>query len=116
MAASGIAVDGAEVALAVHQHVAHGKGLGHADDGVIHRRVAVGVVFTDHVTHDAGGLLVALVPVVVELVHREQHAPVYRLETIAYVRESAANDHAHGIIEVGLLELVLNVDGKNFLG
>ena len=112
----GVAVDGAEVALAVYQHVAHGKGLGHTDDGVVHRRVAVGMVLTDHVTHDTGRLLVALVPVVVELVHREQHPPVHRLEAIAHIRECAAHDHAHGVIEVGLLELVLDVDGNNFLG
>jgi hypothetical protein len=49
-----VAVYRAEVALAVDQHVPHGKVLRHAHDGVVHRLVTVGVVFTNHVTHDTG--------------------------------------------------------------
>ena len=67
-----VAVHGTEVALAVHQGIAQGEVLGHADDGVVHRRVTVGVVFTDDVTHHAGGFLVSLVPVIAQLVHGEQ--------------------------------------------
>jgi hypothetical protein len=56
MAAGVIAVDRAEVALAVHQHVAHRKVLRHAHDGVVHRLVAVRVVLADDVADDACGL------------------------------------------------------------
>ena len=112
----GVAVDGAEVALAVHQHVAHGKRLRHTHDGIVHRRVAVGVVLTDHVAHHPGGFLVTLVPVVAELVHGVQHPPVHRLESVAHVRQRPPHDHTHGVIEVRLLQLVLDIDGKNFFG
>ena len=74
------------------------------------------VVLTDDVTDDAGGLLVGLVPVVAELVHGEQHAAVHRLEAIAHVRQGPANDHAHGVVEVGLLQLVFNIDRGDFFG
>ena len=111
-----VAVDGPEVALAVHQHVAHGKRLGHTYDGIVDGRVTVWVVFTDHVSHHTGGLFIRLVPVVVELVHGEQHPPVYRFQAIAHVRQGAAHDHAHGVIKVGLLQLVLDIDGKDFFG
>src|SRR5690606_27650346 len=53
-----VAVDGAKVALTVHQHIAQRKGLRHTHYGVVHRRVAVRVVFTDNVTHHAGGFQV----------------------------------------------------------
>jgi hypothetical protein len=112
----GVAVDGAEVALAVDQHVAHGERLRHAHDRVVDRRIAVRVVLTDHVTDDAGGLLVRLVPVVVQLVHGEQHAPVHGLEAVAHVGQGPPDDHAHGVVEIGLLQLVLDGDGGNLSG
>src|SRR5690606_25370723 len=79
---SGITVNGTEVALAIHQHVAHGERLGHADDGVVHGRVAVRVVLTDDVADHTSRLLVRLVPVVAELAHGIQHAPVHGLEAV----------------------------------
>jgi hypothetical protein len=45
------------------------------------------VVLTDHVTDDTGALLVSLVPVVAQLVHREQHAAMDRLEAVAHIRQ-----------------------------
>jgi hypothetical protein len=84
-----VAVDRAEVALAVDQHVAQREVLRHAHDGVVHRRVAVRVVLADHVADDARALLVGPVPVVVQLVHREQHAPVHRLEAVARIGQGA---------------------------
>jgi flagellar biosynthesis/type III secretory pathway ATPase len=49
--------------------------------------VAVRVVFADHVADDARRLLVGLVPVVRKLVHREEHAAVNGLQSIARIRE-----------------------------
>jgi hypothetical protein len=57
----GVAVDGAEVALPVHQRVAHGEFLGQAHQGVVHGGVAVRVVLADDVADHAGGLLVGAV-------------------------------------------------------
>ena len=44
-----IAVDGAEVALPVHQQVAQREGLRHAHQGVVHRLVAVRVIFANDI-------------------------------------------------------------------
>ena len=112
----GVAIYGAKVTLAIHQHVTHGKGLRHAHDGIVDRRIPVGVILTDHVPHYPGGLLVTLVPVVAELVHCMQHAPVHRLEAVAHIRQGSPDDDAHGVVQVRLLELVLDIDGKNFFG
>ena len=49
-----VSIDRAEVALAIHQHVAQRKVLRHANNGVVHRAVAVGMVFANDVTHDTG--------------------------------------------------------------
>ena len=81
-----VAIDRTEVALAIDQHVAQGKILCHAHDRVIDRGIAVRVVLTDHVTDDTRRFLVRLVPVVVQLVHREQYPAMHRLQTVARIR------------------------------
>ena len=52
-----IAVDVAEVALAVDQRVALGEVLGQAHQGVVDRHVAVRVVLADHVADHPGDFL-----------------------------------------------------------
>jgi hypothetical protein len=74
------------------------------------------VVFTNHIPHDTGRFLVGPVPVVVQLVHGEQHAPVHRLEAIARIRQGPAHDHAHGVIEITAAHLLFKADGQGFFG
>jgi len=76
----------------------------------------VRVVLTDHVTDHTGGFLVRLVPVVAQLAHGVEHATVHRFQAIARVRQRTADDHAHGVIKVGLLELVFDIDREDFFG
>ena len=111
-----VAVHRAEVALAIDQHVAQRKVLRHANNGVVHRGVAVRVVLADHVPDDASALLVSTVPVVVEFVHREQHAPVDWLEAVTRVRQRTTDDHAHRVIQIRAPHLLFEADGQCFLG
>ena len=67
----GVVVDGAEVALAVDERVAHGEVLRQADQRVVDRRVAVRVVLAHHLADDAGALRVGPVGLQAGLVHRE---------------------------------------------
>ena len=101
-----IVVDGAEVALAVHQHDTQREILRHAHQRVVDRQVAVRVVFAHHLADHTGALHVLLVVVEPQLVHAEQDAPVHRLEAVANVGQRARHDHAHGVIEVAALHLV----------
>src|SRR5690606_138111 len=101
-----VAVDGAEVALSVHQRVAHGEILRQAHDGVVNGGITVRVVFTDDVADDTGRFLVGTIPIVVEFVHGKQDTAMHRLQTISHVGKSTANDHAHGVIEVAAAHLL----------
>ena len=112
----GVAIDRAEIALAIHQHVAQGEVLGHAHDGVVHGGIPVGVVFADDIAHHPGGLLVGLVVVIAHLVHGEQDAPVDGLETVSHIWQGPAHDDAHGVIHVGLAHFVLDVDRRDDAG
>jgi hypothetical protein len=62
--------------LTINQHVTQGEILRHTNDGVVNGGVTVRMVLTDHVTDDTGRLLVRPVPVVIELMHREQNTTV----------------------------------------
>ena len=53
-----VAVDRAEVALAVDERVAHREVLGEPDEGVVQGDVAVRVVLAHHLADDRGALAV----------------------------------------------------------
>ena len=55
----GVAVDRAEIPLAVDQRVPHHPGLGKPHQGVVDGLVAVGVIVLHHLAHDGGALAVA---------------------------------------------------------
>ena len=106
----GVAVDGAEVALPVHQRVAHGEILGQTHQGIVHGAVAVGVVLTDDVTDDARRFLVRTVVTVGQLVLGVHDAPVHGLEAVARVGDGAPDDDRKGILQIGFAEFLLNAD------
>ena len=109
-----IAVDRAEVALAVDQRVAHREVLRHAHQRLVGRGVAVRVVLAEHVADDPRALDVGPVPDVVRLVHREQDAAVHRLQPVAHVGQRPPDDHAHRVIEVGAAHLLFEADRECF--
>ncbi len=104
-----VAVDGAEVTLTVHQRIAHRPVLSQAHQSTIDTRVAVGVVLTHHVAHDAGALLRRSVVKDTVLVHRVQNAAVHRLETVAHIGQSPSHNHRHRIVDIGSLHRLLNI-------
>jgi hypothetical protein len=108
-----VAVDRAEIALAVEQRQAHRELLRHADQRVVDRLVAMRMVLADHVADDAGRLAIRLVPVVAVLVHRMENAPVHRLEPVADVGQRPRHDHAHGVVEIGAAHLLLDRNGAD---
>ena len=104
-----VAVDGAEVALAVDHGVAQREVLRHADQGVVDRLLAVRMELTQHLADDAGGLAVGPVGPQPHLVHGVQDAAVYRLEAVAGIGQRAADDDRHGVGQVGRSDLVLHL-------
>ena len=105
-----IAVDVAEVALAVDQRVAHREVLGEAHHRVVDRLVAVRVVVAHHLADDLGALLVAAGGVEPQLAHGIEDAPVHRLQAVAHVGQRPVHDGGERIGEVALLQRVLEAD------
>ena len=51
---------------------------------------------------------------VVEFAHRIQHPAVDGLQTISNIGQRTPYDDAHRIVEIGLTELVLDIDRDDF--
>lgn len=47
------------------------------------------------------------------VVHRVEDPPVHGLEAVPHVGEGASDDDGHGVVEIGLLHLPLEVDFRN---
>ena len=108
-----IAVDVAEVALAVDQRVALGEVLREADHGVVDRLIAVRMVLTDDVADDAGAFLEGRGRVEAQFAHGEEQAAMDRLQAVAHVRQGAVHDGRERIGEVALLERLAQIDRQH---
>ena len=105
-----VAVDRAEVALAVDERVAQREILGEANECVVQRHVAVRVVLAHHLADDRGALAVARGGGQAHLVHRVEDPAMDGLEAVAHVGQGAADDDAHRVVEIGGPQLLLDGD------
>ena len=95
-----VAIDAAEVALAIDERVAQREVLRHADHGFVDRPVAVRVVPAHDIADDAGRLAVARARARAAIEHAPEDLALHRLEAVAHVRQGTRDDDAHGVVEV----------------
>ncbi len=104
-----IAVDIAEIALALDQRIAGGEFLGQAHQRVIDRLVAVRVILADHVADHAGALLEGAVGVEPQLAHGIEQAAMHRLQAVAHIGQRARHDGRQRIGQVTLAEAPVRI-------
>ncbi len=104
-----IAVDRAKVALAVNERVAGVEGLGHAHERGVDGAVSMRMIAHHGLTHDGRALAMPPAGSKVQIPHGHEDSALRRLQAIANVWKRPLNDDAHGIGEVGLLELILDI-------
>ena len=105
----GVAVHGAEVALAVHKRVTQAEILRQTHHGIIDRSVAVRVVRAQHRTDGIGRFAVGVLRVVAALVHRVQDAAVDGLQAVAHIGQSARHDNRHRVVKERRLDFLLHI-------
>ena len=68
------------------------------------------MVFLEALADDAGALGIFFVVLHALAVHGREDAPVDGLEAVASVRQSAADNHRHRVVEVGAAHFLFDVD------
>ena len=109
-----IAVDVAEIALAVDQRIARGKILREAHQRIIDRLIAVRMERAHHVANDFCRFLERRAGVKPQQPHAIEDAAMHRLQAVAGVRQRAVHDGRERISEVALLERVAQHDLVDF--
>ena len=109
-----IAVDIAEIALAVDQRIARGKILGEAHQRVVDRLVAMRMERAHHVADDLGGFLERRAGVEPQQPHAVEDAAVHRLQPVARIGQRAVHDGRQRIGEIALFERVAQPDLVDF--
>ena len=95
----GVAVNRAEVAMAIDEWNAHGKILREANHGVVHGGIAMRVIFANNIANRAGRFAMRPIRGDAAVVHRVQDSTMHGLQAIANVRQGARNNNAHRIFE-----------------
>ena len=111
-----IAVDRAEVALAVDHKIAEAEGLREPDHCVVDGGVAVWMIVAHDVADDLGRLGVLLVELKAHLLHAVKDAAMNGLEAVADIGQGAADDDRHGVVEIRAAHLVFDIDGDEIEG
>ena len=78
--------------------------------GVIHRCITVRMIFTEDFTDDTGRFLIRQFRADPHVIHRVQDPALNRLQPVPCIRQCARDDHAHRIVQVGLLHLLIDID------
>ena len=50
------------------------------------------------------------------MVHGVQNTPMHRLQPVAHVRQRASHDYAHGVIEIGVLHGIRDINRHDGAG
>ena len=108
-----VAIHRTVVALAIHERIAHVEILREADERVVDGRIAVRVVFAEHLADDLGAFAVGLRGGEAELVHAEEDTAMDGLQAVAHIGKRAPDDYAHGVIEVRLLHLRFDINRRH---
>ena len=109
-----VAVDVAEIALAVDQRVARGKILGETHQRIIDRLIAVRVEVAHHVADDLCRFLERGAGIETQEPHAVKDAAMHRLEPVARVRERAVHDGGERVGEIALLQRLAQRDLLHF--
>ena len=89
---------------------AHRPVLRHPCERIVDRTITVGVVVAHDIADDLGALAIGAASNEAPFLAGEQDATMHGFQSIANIRQSAADDHAHGVVEIARLHLVDDVD------
>ena len=102
-----VAVDVAEVPLAVDQRISEVEILSEAHKGVVYRLIAVRMEIAHDIAGDLGRFPERSAGAELQFAHRVKDAPVDRLQSVPGIRKGAVHDRGQRILQVALLDRLL---------
>ena len=105
----GIPVGRAEIALPVDQGIAQAPFLRQAHEGWIDDRFTVRVIIARRIAGDFCTLEMFGARAQPQIIHSHQDPPLRGLEPIADIGQGPVHDGAHGVGEIAVLELLLDL-------
>ena len=73
------------------------------------------MVFTHGIADDTGTLPVRLVRTVIQFYHGVKNPTLYRLQAVSYIWQRPGSDHTHGVINIGVLHRLLQINLMDFV-
>ncbi|MBA7542557.1 hypothetical protein ES705_34880 [subsurface metagenome] len=67
------------------------------------------VILTQHLTNNAGALLMRARMVNPHIIHSIKDAPVYRFQSVPHIRQGTGSDNTHSIGKIRALHLIFNI-------
>ena len=96
-----VAVERSEVSRSIDERHAQHPVLRHANHRLVHRRITVRVIATDHGADHGRALAMLCIGTEMLIVqHRVENSALDRLESIAHVGQRARRDHRHGVVQI----------------
>jgi hypothetical protein len=105
-----VAIERSEVARSVDERIAQRERLRHADERLVQRRVAVGMVVAHHVANDLRALAMLRVGRQVLLPHRVEDAALDGFHPVAHVRQRARSDHGERVVQIAFFRRFVQRD------
>ncbi len=96
--------------MTVDERMPKAEVLGHSGQGVVDSQVAMRVKATHDIAHDLGALGMRAVRSQSRIGHPVKDSAVDRLEAVTDIGKRPRHDHRHGVLEVGTLHLLLELD------
>ena len=104
-----VTINGTEVALAINQRIPQTEGLRHADESVVDGGVTVRVELTQHFADDLRAFPRGAIGRQAHFAHAIQNAAVDGFQPVTDIWQSAANDHAHRVIDIRPTHFVFDI-------
>ena len=96
--------------MLVDQECAGFPGLSKVHQRRVNHALAVGVVVTAGVAADLGTLDLLATRAQIQVMHRHQNATLRGLETVTDIGQGPVHDGAHGVCEVTVMQLALDLN------
>ena len=110
---SAVTIDGAKVAMPIYQQISGREILCHAHHTIINCRIAMGVIFTQHISYNTCAFFMRFIRCNSLFGHGVDDSSMHRLQSISHIRQSTVNNNRHCIGNERFFHLSAQIQRNN---